>query len=142
MQTSCGFGVPYLTSTLIATGSEEKQETTKPILKDRETLGHWASKKIETNTLQAYQAQNNAGSLDGLTGLRAARRERGERFLLTEAKASYRRILGQREALLWGLATGMVMMFLLMATISDSMGWGPSGPVHIQGDSSRIFGRE
>ncbi|MCJ1470919.1 hypothetical protein MMC07_009567 [Pseudocyphellaria aurata] len=58
-----------------------------PVLKDRETMGHWASVKIEKNQLHAYQKEWNANSLNGLTGLRVARRDAGERLWVTESTA-------------------------------------------------------
>ena len=54
-----------------------------------------------------YQAQWNADSLDGLTGLRAARRTRGERMWVTGLRARGRRVLGQGEALGWGFVLGV-----------------------------------
>lgn len=83
-----------------------------PILKDRETLGHWTSKKIEKNELQKYQSEWNADSLDGLPGLSVARRDRGEILWLTGLKAGGRRILGQREGLAWGFVAGVLVMWL------------------------------
>ena len=83
-----------------------------PILKDRETMGHWASKMVDKNELQNYQAKWNAESLDGLPGLRVVRRDRGERLWLTGFKARGWRILGQREGLLWGLLWGALVMWM------------------------------
>ena len=121
MQTSCGFGVPYLTVCPTTARSEESNEITKPILKDRETLGHWASKKVESNTLLAYQAGNNAVSLDGLKGLKAAEKDKGIRYYVVKAKATYRRNMAQKEPLLLGMVLGMATMFLLRWVFE--MGW-------------------
>ena len=96
-------------------------------------MGHWASKQVQNNALRSYQAQNNAASLDGLTGLRSARRDNGEILLLTEAKATYRRVTGNAEALLLGTVLGMVIMVVLMVPIGgwDRMGLdGPPRVVH------------
>ena len=136
MQTSCGFGVPYLTSTPVPTGPEEKHaEVLKPILKDRETMGHWASKQVDADELRPYQRMNNAASLDGLTGLRTARKDKGEILLLTEAKATYRRVTGHREALLWGMVLGMVTTLLVL--VVPNGGWmGGLHPVHFHPNSS------
>ena len=84
----------------------------KQEFKDRETMGHWASKKVEKDELHAYQAEFNARSLDGLTGLRAARRNAGERLWLTETKAHIRRVAVQREALFLGIGIGILLMVI------------------------------
>ena len=83
-----------------------------PILKDRETMGHWASKMIDKNELQKYQAQWNAESLDGLPGLSVARRDRGQRLWVTGFKARGERVLGQREGLAWGFLAGALVMWM------------------------------
>ena len=108
VQSSCGFGVPYLSTTTSTPCSADGDEVLrKPILKDRETMGHWASKQIEKGALEDYQAQWNADSLDGLTGLRAARRKNGERLWVTDLRARYRRVMGQREARVVGICGGV-----------------------------------
>lgn len=83
-----------------------------PVLKDRETLGHWASKLIDKRELHTYQAQWNADSLDGLPGLSVARRDRGERLWVTGLQARGRRILGQREGLAWGFLAGALVVWI------------------------------
>lgn len=82
------------------------------ILKDRETMGHWASKKIEQDELRKYQAEWNAHSLDGLTGLRVAGHDRGERLWVVTIRAWARRIAEQREALFLGIVLGSMMVIL------------------------------
>ncbi|KAG7006486.1 pyridoxamine 5'-phosphate oxidase family protein ustO [Physcia stellaris] len=119
VQSSCGFGVPYLSTTTLPTSTSCSADGDgalgKPILKDRETMGHWASKQIEKGALEDYQAHWNADSLDGLTGLRAARRKNGERLWVTDLRARYRRVMGQREARWWGFVEGLVTMLVLVA---------------------------
>ncbi|CAD6569713.1 MAG: hypothetical protein ASARMPRED_003115 [Alectoria sarmentosa] len=83
VQTSCGFGVPLLTTA--PTSEEANPLDAKPVLLDRDTMGHWSHRKVETNTLLDYQAENNASSLDGCPGMRSAMRDRGERLLLANA---------------------------------------------------------
>ncbi|KAI9809778.1 MAG: hypothetical protein M1825_000211 [Sarcosagium campestre] len=94
VQTSCGYGVPML----------DKNPTAESRFEDRKTLGHWASNKVNKNELLPYQMINNARSLDGLPGLRAARRDRGERFWLESTMAWLRRIKAQWDAVLTGAA--------------------------------------
>ena len=115
-QTSCGFGVPLLSSESVPVDPTNPADDTEipalPILKDRETLGHWTSKKIERDELQKYQAEWNADSLDGLPGLGVARRDRGERLWITGLKARVRRVALQREALGWGFVGGLLAMWI------------------------------
>lgn len=78
-------------------------------------MGHWASKQMEKNELHAYQAEWNAKSLDGLPGLRVARRDAKERLWLTGTKAHVQRVVAQREALLLGIGIGMILMLVVEA---------------------------
>ncbi|THC91347.1 hypothetical protein EYZ11_009185 [Aspergillus tanneri] len=72
VQTSCGFGVPLLALTI-----DPETNTPKPYLKDRETLGHWAGKRVAAGQLHSYQKENNNSSLDGLPGLKSAVKDSG-----------------------------------------------------------------
>ena len=90
----------------------ETNEEVEPVLLDRDTLGHWARKKIESNQLLDYQAEMNTDSLDGCPGMRAAMRDHGDMVWLTLAKARIRRILAQTEALTVGIALGMVLLLV------------------------------
>lgn len=112
VQSSCGYGVPLLTTTTPAPVSDPKsassETATKPILLDRDTMGHWARRKIETDSLLEYRANNNASSLDGCPGLRSAMRERGDWVGLTLLKARVRRLGGQREAVVVGVVMGVL----------------------------------
>ncbi|PGH17431.1 hypothetical protein AJ80_04801 [Polytolypa hystricis UAMH7299] len=81
VQTSCGYGVPRLALT-----TDPLTNQPKPYLQDRDTMGHWATKKIEKNELHAYQRDCNADSLDGLPGLRAAMRDRGKSGVAVAAR--------------------------------------------------------
>ncbi|KAF7586674.1 hypothetical protein BBP40_008497 [Aspergillus hancockii] len=67
VQTSCGFGVPQLALT-----HDPETNEPKPYFKDRQTLGHWAGKKVSAGQMRAYQQEWNSRSLDGLPGLQSA----------------------------------------------------------------------
>lgn len=82
-----------------------------PVLKDRETMGHWASKKIERKELRSYQAEWNSSSLDGLPGLGVAMKDRGKMVWVSGLKVRGRRIIAQREALGWGFLGGMIAVW-------------------------------
>lgn len=62
-----------------------------PYLEDRQTLTRWASKMIESDKMTAYRAENNSRSLDGLPGLKAARRDAGERLWINDWQARVQR---------------------------------------------------
>jgi hypothetical protein len=61
---------------------EDPEDSSKqlPFLQDRETLSLWAGKKLEKGELQDYRKEWNSESLDGLPGLRAARRDLGHKL--------------------------------------------------------------
>ncbi|KAI9035485.1 pyridoxamine 5'-phosphate oxidase family protein [Aspergillus affinis] len=86
VQTSCGYGVPQLSLT-----TDPDTNSPKPYLKDRETLGHWAGKRVAAGELHSYQRDNNSRSLDGLPGLKTAVKDSGRSVLWSEVRNwSYR----------------------------------------------------
>lgn len=86
VQTSCGYAVPFLA---MKPDPEDKSKQI-PYLHDRDTLGHWGSKQIDAGTIDAYRAKNNSYSLDGLPGMRRARRDKGDMIWYSEIKARIR----------------------------------------------------
>jgi hypothetical protein len=116
VQTSCGFGVP-----LLAMRPDSKDPSKQePYFHDRDTLGHWAGKQISAGTIHEYQAKNNNSSLDGLPGLRAARRDKGERLWYRDMKIKLRRNSTWQMvvvALLSSLMTIFSMQILGLTTI-------------------------
>lgn len=114
VQTSCGYGVPFLTTA--PTSSEDaksSKEETKPVLKDRDTMGHWSHQKVETNKMLEWQAHYNSSSLDGQPGLRSAIRGNGDQVWAKLVKARLRTISAQREAVVMGLIMGGALVLLL-----------------------------
>lgn len=78
-------------------------------------MGHWASKQIEKDTLREYQKKNNAYSLDGLPGLRAAVRDAGRSVWWAKMIAWMGRIAAQREALGIGMLVGCLGLLVAQA---------------------------
>ncbi|KFY46167.1 hypothetical protein V494_00574 [Pseudogymnoascus sp. VKM F-4513 (FW-928)] len=119
VQTSCGFGVPKLVKiTGSAEGDEEKKEEGTVCeygFESRETMSLWTKKKMEKNALFEYQQNNNYDSLDGLTGLKSARRDRGETMLVTDAKAWIRKVWGQKDAMLVGFLLAHLIYVAILA---------------------------
>ncbi|ELR10104.1 hypothetical protein VC83_07565 [Pseudogymnoascus destructans] len=102
VQTSCGFGVPKLVKISGSADDEEKAAGCEYGFEDRDTIGHWAKKKMDKNALFEYQQNNNHDSLDGLAGLKSARRDRGELMLVADVRAWMRKVWGQKDAMLVG----------------------------------------
>lgn len=107
VQTSCGYAVPLVSSTLDPARIDEGP---RAYLEDRKTLGHWASQRIEKGELHEYRQKMNSRSLDGCSGLKVARRQRGEYMLVEDCFMWLRRVLRQREALLVGVLLGLLVM--------------------------------
>ncbi|KAI1077468.1 hypothetical protein F5B20DRAFT_592783 [Whalleya microplaca] len=111
VQTSCGYGVPILgtvSDTTEATDAEvEKNRTITrapcQCWEERYTLEKWLVNKEKKKTLGDYQVKLNSRSLDGLLGLRVARKMRGEWVLAYEVKAKLTRLFWHPEALCLGV---------------------------------------
>ena len=101
----------------------ESQEETKPVLLDRDTLGHWARQRVEKNELLAYQAHNNSSSIDGCPGLRTAMQDHGDRLWLMLAKARTRRTFAEKDTLLLGIVIGIALALLIQALQPGLMLW-------------------
>lgn len=115
VQTSCGFGVPLLTTAPMSEDATSGEAS--PILLDRDTMGHWSHRKIETNTLLDWQAEYNSSSLDGCPGMRSAMRDHGDRVWVTLLKARIRRIGTQTEAVLVGIVLGVALLAFAQVTL-------------------------
>lgn len=86
-------------------------------MKDRGTLGHFAKKTVDQGLMEWYQQQANMRSLDGLGGLRAARRGKGENVYLQDALIWLRRIFRQWDAMLVGALIALFGLALLRVVL-------------------------
>eukprot|EP01112_Ceratiomyxa_fruticulosa_P007776 TRINITY_DN2019_c0_g1_i2.p1 TRINITY_DN2019_c0_g1~~TRINITY_DN2019_c0_g1_i2.p1 ORF type:complete len:241 (-),score=33.59 TRINITY_DN2019_c0_g1_i2:46-768(-) len=98
VQTSCGYGVPLMSFS-----------------KERETLGSFGTKLSNSmpneEALKGFQAKWNLKTVDGLPGLRSARKQNGEWLLVGDFKALLRRIFyGQREGIVAGVLLSISVM--------------------------------
>ncbi|KAL3959925.1 hypothetical protein ACCO45_005042 [Purpureocillium lilacinum] len=84
------------------------------VFEARPTMDHWASNKAQSNGLVDYQGVNNADSIDGLPGLRSARRETGETLWLRDLTARLKRISAEKEAVAVGFLLAMILYFVLV----------------------------
>ncbi|EPS40368.1 hypothetical protein H072_5799 [Dactylellina haptotyla CBS 200.50] len=94
VQTSCGYGVPLFL--------EGKWE-------DRSTLNFWGQKQVDDGKLEEYQVKNNVRSLDGLPGLRNARKRKGEWTKIVETWFVVARMWGYLGCLLVGVFLGVLL---------------------------------
>lgn len=105
VQTSCGYGVPVLA---VASDAAEA------CFEGRKTLSNWATTKIAKGELQEYHRANNTHSLDGIPGMKSARRTSGETLqVIGNLKAWLRRITKCPDALLTGMALGVAAVGIL-----------------------------
>lgn len=110
VQTSCGFAVPVIQERI---NLDDLKLGPKAYMKDRGTLGHFAKKTVDQGLMEWYQQQANMRSLDGLGGLRAARRGKGENVHLQDALIWLRRIFRQWDAMLVGALVALFALALL-----------------------------
>ncbi|KZO96625.1 pyridoxamine phosphate oxidase family protein [Calocera viscosa TUFC12733] len=103
--TSCGYGVPVLNGSFT----------------ERPALDKWSSRMVQRGELTKYRTDWNVRSLDGLTGLRQARREKGEWLIVGDVVAWLKMMWGLRDAVLFGIVLG-VLVVLLLGRI-QAMGW-------------------
>jgi len=74
--------------------------------------------------MEWYQQQANLRSLDGLGGLRAARRGKGENVHLQDVQIWFRRILKQWDAMLVGALIALFALALIRSVLHIvDMGW-------------------
>ncbi|KAG6056473.1 hypothetical protein E4U17_002172 [Claviceps sp. LM77 group G4] len=88
------------------------------VFEARPTLDKALEKSANKNTIRSYQRAHNVASLDGLPGLRASRRDAGERLWLGDLRAWTARRACEREA----MAVGFVLATLL-SLLLRWMGW-------------------
>ena len=88
-------------------------------LRDREMMGHWASKQVDKGTLREYQKNNNAFSLDGLPGFQAAIRDSGRSVWVAKGTAWVRAIGMQKEGMALGVVIGCAMVLLVQIFLAS-----------------------
>ncbi|EJT79313.1 pyridoxamine phosphate oxidase [Gaeumannomyces tritici R3-111a-1] len=127
--TACGYGVPMVRRALYAGSEENKEEGGErkqlldetSVFEDRSTLDTSAAKKEEGGEWIRYQRQNNAYSLDGLPGLRSARRGTALGLWLAQTRV---RVAAQREGFVFGLVLGLVLALPALALAAAAGGGG------------------
>ncbi|QYT05162.1 hypothetical protein H0G86_012058 [Trichoderma simmonsii] len=110
VQTSCGYGVPLLERVNHSQHLGERSENCK-CYKDRPTLEKMLGTIVKKGKLDPFLQESNARSIDGLLGLREARKMRGEWLFAHDVGAWMRRQFLQGPA----IALGILIGFLLFA---------------------------
>ncbi|KAB8271595.1 hypothetical protein BDV30DRAFT_228070 [Aspergillus minisclerotigenes] len=108
VQTSCGYGVPQLALT-----HDPETDEVKPYLKDRETMGYWAGKKVSAGQMRAYQQECNSSSLDGLPGLHSALRDNHKSVWRAQLDGWMNRHRDELET----MKTSILLLFVGMAIL-------------------------
>ena len=129
--TSCGYGVPRVRPALYASVAKEEEEEEREgaeetawlgggewsVFEHRSTLDDWARQKEKEGGVLEYQAKNNTQSLDGLPGLRVARRAAGQRLWVGDVRARIRRVLHERDGICLGFGLA-IALYLVTALLS------------------------
>ncbi|KAF2145569.1 uncharacterized protein K452DRAFT_315787 [Aplosporella prunicola CBS 121167] len=127
VQTSCGFGVPVLAHETATNENTDVEASAAAYWNDRDTITNWAQKmeKKGYGAILDYQKQNNVRSLDGCTGLKAARKANGEMMLIGDVGARAGRIAKQWEAIIVGmlLVLGPLLVSRYASLPTAQLGW-------------------
>lgn len=86
---------------------------------DRHMLEKWMVNKIEKKALGEYRIKWNSRSLDGLPGLRAARRMKGESVWIGDARARAYNALYHPMAVMLGMMLGVVLTLAVLQSSSS-----------------------
>ncbi|KAJ3470270.1 hypothetical protein MRS44_000369 [Fusarium solani] len=115
VQTSCGF------EQVLPEGVDGKVDELA-VFEERPTMDAWLKKRVDSNTLQEYHNETNVLSMDGLPGLKAARRGVGERLWWTDAKAHAKRVLAQGEAIAVGFIVAVLLYVVMNVVGAKTLG--------------------
>lgn len=136
VQTSCGFGVPRVKKGLYAPEEGEEKKSIKELLlegvgengldelsvfEERPTMDLWLRKRVESNAMLEYHYEANVESIDGLPGLKAARRGVGQKLWLVDIGARVKRTLAQREGIAFGFVLALLMYLVTMLVRSAAL---------------------
>ncbi|TLS27117.1 hypothetical protein PpBr36_04384 [Pyricularia pennisetigena] len=118
--TSCGFAVPMVRRQFWDGGEAELA-----VFEDRLTLNQNAAKKETLGKILEYQVQNNVVSLDGLPGLKGARRAHPDAkfgLLPGHVRAYAGRVLSQREGMVVGFLAALLLWVLVTVITEGTQG--------------------
>lgn len=133
VQTSCGFGVPRVKKAIYSTEDEEAS-LPKPVdilrqdspngkvdelcvFEERPTLDKWAGGQVEGDKVQEYHRKNNVDSIDGLPGLRTARRAVGQTLWLADLQSWASRRAAEWQSVCLGFLLALVFGLFLKSAV-------------------------
>lgn len=128
VQTSCGFGVPRVKKGIYAPNMEAPPMSVEEVLRqgcnekidelaifeERPNMDSYAAGQVQKNIVLDYHNMNNLTSLDGLPGLKTARRNVGQTLWVTNVRARAKRILAEGEAVAAGFCLAIFLYFSLV----------------------------
>ena len=118
-QTSCGFGVPlikkayYMPQEKPPVQAEDEKPDHLNVFEERTTLDDYWSKPSNLDRFPDFLRKNSVCSLDGLPGLRSARRDSGQVLWWVDTKVWMKRVAAQRDAVAVGFLLASMFYFAL-----------------------------
>jgi hypothetical protein len=124
VQTSCGYGVPRIKKSIYAPDEDSGDKPIDDVIlqaandkelavfEERPSLEQWANSIAEQHKMEKYQKTTNIHSLDGLPGLKTARRGIGRTLWVEEAQARVRRLWAEKEAVAVGVFLTVLVYFI------------------------------
>ncbi|TQV98055.1 pyridoxamine phosphate oxidase [Cordyceps javanica] len=101
---------------LLREGRDQSQKLTELcVFEERPHLDYWSGVMVSKNTALKYQAEHNSRSMDGLPGMKTARRDNGELLWLGDAAAYLRRTSSEKVSVAIGFLLGVFFCFILGA---------------------------
>lgn len=123
--TSCGYAVPIIKRRFW--DEEDGGSRELAVFEDRDTLNQFAAKREEAGTVLEYQIEKNSESLDGLPGMKAARRSHPDArwgFLPAHVRACVDRVASQYEGMAVGFLAAIILWVLMTAVVGSPRGFG------------------
>ncbi|KAJ6782191.1 hypothetical protein PWT90_03696 [Aphanocladium album] len=98
---------------ILRKGHEGDKLTEVCVFEERPHLDYWAGTMVSKNSAHKYQAQHNARSMDGLPGMKTARRDNNEILWVGDAAAYLRRMAAEKVSVTIGFLLGAFFYFIL-----------------------------
>lgn len=138
VQTSCGFGVPRVKKAIYSPEDEDKDGSLSSpveilrdgssgdkvdelcVFEERPTLDKQAGGQVDGEKVQAYHRKTNVDSIDGLPGLRTARRAVGQTLWLVDLHAWALRTAAEWRSVALGFFLALFAVAVAMGPFLES----------------------